>query len=131
MPLLLGDAPMDRSAPAEVLEFAGVFGRFRLDVNNRRLHRLDPAIGEIPVRLGNPGFHLLLLLLEQKGASVTKQALKRAAWKIDDEDGSWDDNLRVEIGKLRSGLGENAHNSCIQRAAGGGYCYIEPKTRCR
>ena len=75
---------MDRSASAEVLEFAGVFGRFRLDVINRKLHRLDPAIGEIPVRLGNPGFHLLLLLLEQKGASITKQALKRAAWKIDD-----------------------------------------------
>ena len=120
---------MDRSASAEVLDFAGIFGRFRLDVINRKLRRLDPAVGEIPVRLGNPGFHLLLLLLEQKGASVTKQALKRAAWKIDDEDGSWDDNLRVEIGKLRSGLGENAHNSCIQRVAGGGYCYIEPKTR--
>ena len=120
---------MGRSKSADIIEFAGIFGRFRLDVNNRRLHRLDPALGEIPVRLGNPGFHLLLLLLEQKGGSVTKQALKRAAWKIDDEDGSWDDNLRVEIGKLRSGLGENAHNSCIQRAAGGGYCYIEPKTR--
>jgi adenylate cyclase len=124
-----GDALMGRSASADVIKFAGVFGRFRLDVNNRRLHRLDPAIGEIPVRLGNPGFELLCLLLEQKGGSVTKQALKRAAWKIDDDDGSWDDNLRVEIGKLRSGLGENAHNSCIQRAAGGGYCYIEPKTR--
>jgi DNA-binding winged helix-turn-helix (wHTH) protein len=93
------------------------------------LYRLDPAMGEIPVRLGNPGFHLLCLLLKHKGEPVTKEALKRAAWKIDDKNSNWDDNLRVEIGKLRSGLGENAHNSCIQRAPGGGYCYIEPKAR--
>ena len=120
---------MNRTASAEAVEFAGAFGRFRLDVNNRRLYRLDPVMGEIPVRLGNPGFHLLCLLLEHKGQPVTRRALKHAAWKIDDEDGSWDDNLRVEIGKLRSGFGENAHNSCIQRAAGGGYCCIEPKAR--
>jgi len=120
---------MDRSASAEAVEFAGVFGHFRLDLNNRRLYRLDPAVGEIPVRLGNPGFYLLRLLLEHKGEPVTKEAPKREAWKIDDTNSSWDDNLRVEIGKLRSGLGENAHNSCIQRAAGGGYCYIEAKAR--
>ena len=120
---------MDRSGSVEGVEFVGVFGRFRLDVNNRRLHRLDPTIGEIPVRLGNPGFHLLCLLLEHKGQPVTKTALKSAAWKIDDKNGGWDDNLRVEIGKLRSGLGENAHNSCIKSVAGGGYYYVEPKIR--
>jgi TolB-like protein/DNA-binding winged helix-turn-helix (wHTH) protein len=118
---------MDGRGSADTVEFTGVFARFRLYLNEPRgLYRLDQTLGEVPVRVGNAAFHLLRLLLEQKGRPVSKKALKSEAWGTEDEAGDWDDNLRVEIGKLRASLGENAHNSCIQRELrGGGYRYNE------
>jgi DNA-binding winged helix-turn-helix (wHTH) protein len=118
---------MDGRGPADTVEFTGVFARFRLYLNEPRgLYRLDQTLGEVPVRVGNAAFHLLRLLLEQKGRPVSKKALKSEAWGTEDDAGDWDDNLRVEIGKLRASLGENAHNSCIQREMkGGGYRYNE------
>jgi adenylate cyclase len=108
-----------------IREFAGVFSRFRIYVNDRRLYRLDQAIGEVPIRLGNATFCLLHELLNQKGKSVSKKSLIDKAWegkvKVDR-----DDNLRVEINKLRTSLGEDAHNSCIQTSSGG-YAYIQPE----
>jgi TolB-like protein/Tfp pilus assembly protein PilF len=122
---------MKGSGSANFAEFAGVFWRFRLYLsderrNGQRLYRLDQAIGEVPIRLGNPGLRLLEHLLDHKGNSVSKRNLIRAAWEGKDNDGDREDNLRVEINKLRTGLGENAHNSCIQTYPEG-YAYIPPE----
>src|ERR1700730_18848889 len=104
---------MKGSDPPNFKPFAGVFSRFRLYLGPRLLCRLDEAIGEVPVRLGNPGLRLLEHLLDQKGKPVSKKSLIEAAWEGKGKDGDWDDNLRVEINKLRTSLGENAHQSCI------------------
>jgi TolB-like protein/class 3 adenylate cyclase/Flp pilus assembly protein TadD len=113
---------------ADTKDFAGVFARFRLYRSSRRLYRLDQELGEVPVRLGNAAFDLLRLLVEQEGKSISGKALKNEAWPGRDED-SLDDNLRVEIDKLRGSLGENAQNSCIRlEPKGGGYRYVSPES---
>jgi DNA-binding winged helix-turn-helix (wHTH) protein len=119
---------MDERGSADTIDFVGVFARFRLSLNDRRLYRLDQARGKVPVRLGNASFELLRLLVDQEGNPISRKVLKSEAWPGRDED-SLDDNLRVEIQKLRSSLGENAQNSCIRsEPKGGGYRYIPPAT---
>jgi adenylate cyclase len=116
---------MKDSDSPNTIEFTAVFSRFRLYLNDQRLYRLDHAIGEVPVRLGNPAFHLLTKLLGQTGKPVSKKSLIEAAWEGKGNGGDWDDNLRVEINKLRTSLGENARNSCI-RTTFEGYAYVAP-----
>jgi DNA-binding winged helix-turn-helix (wHTH) protein len=125
-PFLPENERMHGRGSAKTIEFAGVFAGFRLYLNDRRLYRLDQARGEVPVRLGNPAFNLLRLLVEQEGQPVSKEELKSAAWP-QDKKGNLDDNLRVEIGNLRSSLGENARNSYIRlEPKSGGYRYVPP-----
>ena len=122
---------MKGNGSANFEEFSGELWRFRLYANDerrdgQRLYRLDPAIGEVPIRLGNPGLHLLDKLLDQREEPVSKKDLKHAAWGARAEGEGWDDNLRVEINKLRTSLGERARKSCIQTRREG-YAYVEPE----
>jgi DNA-binding winged helix-turn-helix (wHTH) protein len=109
---------------ADKIEFAGVFARFRLYVNARRLYRLDPGLGEVRVRVGTPGLTMLRLLVEREWQQVSKMELKSEAWgDAKAEKGTRnDDHLRVEISNLRAALGVDAGNSCI-RTLPGGYVY--------
>ena len=117
---------MKGSDSPSIIEFGGTFARFRLYVDDRRLYRLDQAIGEVPIRLGNPTLNLLCKLLDQGEKPASKEDLKNAAWGAKAKGDDWDFNLRVEINRLRTGLSENAHNSCIQTSSEG-YAYVEPE----
>jgi DNA-binding winged helix-turn-helix (wHTH) protein len=110
---------MKGSDSPNIIEFGGTFARFRLYVDDRRLYRLDQAIGEVPAWLGNAAFYLLYELLDQKGKSVSKKSLIDNAWERKGKGDDREDNLRVEINKLRTSLGENAHNSCIRTTSEG------------
>ena len=79
-PFLAENERMDRDDSVGTVDFAGVFARFRLHLNTERLYRVDEKSGEVPVRLGKPGFLMLRELLKQDGDAVSNQALKDAAW---------------------------------------------------
>ncbi|MEM6288877.1 MAG: winged helix-turn-helix domain-containing protein [Bacteroidota bacterium] len=76
------------------------FGPFRLEPSERRLWR-DGALVEIEPK----AFDVLVVLAEQAGHLVTKDALMAAVWP----DAVVEDNaLTVQVSKLRSALGESA-----------------------
>jgi DNA-binding winged helix-turn-helix (wHTH) protein len=88
-----------------------VFGRYRLLPRERQLF----ADG-VPVELGTRAFELLLVLLEGDGSLVTKDELLRRVWPgvvVAEE------NLKVQIYKLRRALGED--RDFIRTEFGRGY----------
>lgn len=94
------------------------FGRFRLLPAARRLEH-DGA----PVRIGARAFDLLLLLVENAGATVTKQSIWERVWPgIHVGDGS----LRFQLVELRRRLDEGGAHGCILSVAGRGYCFAAP-----
>jgi hypothetical protein len=58
---------MDRDDPAGVVDFAGVFARFRFhrgtEENPGDLYRLDQNGREVPIRLGKPALRIFRRLL--------------------------------------------------------------------
>jgi DNA-binding winged helix-turn-helix (wHTH) protein len=99
----------NRSSPAAdaVLEF----GRFRILLRRRRL-----VADGVPIELGTRAFDLLLALLEADGSLVTKEELMSRVWPgivVAEE------NLKVQISKLREALGE--HRDFIRTEFGRGY----------
>jgi DNA-binding winged helix-turn-helix (wHTH) protein len=121
---------MDRDESAGTVDFAGVFARFRFrrgtGENPGDLYRLDQNGRELPIRLGKPALRILRRLLRgPEGRWVSNKELKDEGWP-GNEDGDLDDNLRVEIGRLRASLSENAQNSCVRWGRRSGYRYVEP-----
>lgn len=97
------------------------FGRFRLFPAQRRLEQ----DGE-PVRIGARAFDLLLLLIENAGATVSKQAIWERVWPgIHVGEGS----LRFQLVELRRRLDEDGASSCISSVPGRGYCFVGPLRR--
>jgi DNA-binding winged helix-turn-helix (wHTH) protein len=99
-----------RSSPAAtdaMLEF----GRFRVLLRRRQL-----VTDGMPIELGTRAFDLLLVLLEADGSLVTKEELMSRVWPgvfVSEE------NLKVQISKLRKALGE--HRDFIRTEFGRGY----------
>lgn len=97
------------------------FGRFRLLATQRRLER----DGE-PVSIGARAFDLLLLLVENAGSTVSKQAIWERVWPgIHVGEG----NLRFQLVELRRRLDEGCAGSCIASVPGRGYCFVKPLRR--
>jgi DNA-binding winged helix-turn-helix (wHTH) protein len=93
------------------------FGRFTLDAAERRLF----ADGE-PVPLGPTDFRLLITLIENAGAVVTKDDLMSRVWG---RAVVGDHVLRVHINTLRKALG----GDCIVNKPGRGYRFVAPVRR--
>jgi DNA-binding winged helix-turn-helix (wHTH) protein len=87
------------------------FGRFRLLPRRRQL-----IADGTPIELGSRAFDLLLALIEADGSLVTKDELLRSVWPgifVTEE------NLKVQIFKLRKALGED--RDYIRTEFGRGY----------
>ena len=87
------------------------FGRFRVLLRRRQL-----LADGMPIELGTRAFELLLVLLEADGALVSKEHLLARVWQgvVVAED-----NLKVQVGKLRAALGED--RDLIRNEFGRGY----------
>ena len=90
------------------------FGRFRLVLRRREL-----LADGVPVKLGTRAFDLLMVLVEAAGARVTKADLLDRVWP-----GIvvTDDNLKVQISKLREALAGDG--DLIRTEFGRGYRFI-------
>src|ERR1700732_5060633 len=87
------------------------FGRFQVSPRRREL-RVDG----VPVELGTRAFDVLLMLIEARGALVTKDEMLERVWPgvVVEEN-----NLQVQVSALRKILGTAA----IATTAGRGYCF--------
>lgn len=86
------------------------FGRFRVLLRQRQL-----VAEGVPIELGTRAFELLLALLEADGTLVTKDELMSRGWP-----GIFvaEDNLKVQIFKLRKALGEDRDLICTEFGRG-------------
>jgi DNA-binding winged helix-turn-helix (wHTH) protein len=87
------------------------FGRFRVLLRQRRL-----LADGLPIELGTRAFELLLALLEANGSLVAKEQLLARVWP---HVVVAEDNLKVQIFKLRRALGED--RDFIRTEFGRGY----------
>jgi eukaryotic-like serine/threonine-protein kinase len=95
------------------------FGPFKLSVSSHTLSRSD-----VPIRIQDLPFQMLLLLVERRGSLVTKDELRGRLWgdKIHVE---VDQNLYVIVGKLRDLLGDDPVTPrYIKTVARQGYQFI-------
>jgi DNA-binding winged helix-turn-helix (wHTH) protein/TolB-like protein len=93
------------------------FGEFRVDVRRRSLEREGQ-----PVALSGKAFEILVVLIEQRGEVVDKDALMRQVWAdtIVEEN-----NITVAISALRKALGETpASPKWIVTIPGRGYSFV-------
>src|SRR6201992_2860748 len=95
------------------------FGPFELNVAERALRKADQVIP-----LGGRAYDILMALLENAGAVVTKADLIARAWPdVTVEEGS----LRVHLSALRKALGDGQFgNKYIASIQGHGYSFIAP-----
>jgi predicted ATPase/DNA-binding winged helix-turn-helix (wHTH) protein len=97
------------------------FGRFQVSPRRREL-RVDG----VPVELGTRAFDVLLMLIEARGALVTKDEMLERVWPgvVVEEN-----NLQVQISALRKALGED--RGLIRTAPGRGYRFTAEVTATR
>ncbi len=95
------------------------FGPFRLFPAARLLERDD-----VPVKVGDRAFDLLMTLLAQPGNVVSKDTLSSAIWP---DTQVVESALRVHITHLRKALGDGENGArYISNVAGRGYCLVAP-----
>jgi TolB-like protein len=93
------------------------FGRFRLDLGQRKLWR-----DEIPIRLGNRARDILCVLVSAKGKVVTKDELMAQVWSglVVEES-----NIHVHVSALRKALEEGeSGQTYVVTVTGRGYRFI-------
>lgn len=94
------------------------FGRFRLLPHRREL-RAD----EVAVELGSRAFDILIILIEARGALVTKDEFLSRVWPDTVVE---ENNLVVQISALRKALGED--RDFIRTVSGRGYRFVAIRT---
>lgn len=92
------------------------FGEFRLDVQNRVLHK-----GSEPIALTPKVLEMLLLLVGHSGNTLRKDELMRAVWPNSFVEES---NLTQTIFLLRKALGETPQQRFIYTVPGRGYRFV-------
>ena len=90
------------------------FGRFRLLPHRREL-RADG----VAVELGSRAFDVLMVLIEARGALVTKDEILSRVWPDTVVE---ENNLAVQISTLRKALGED--RDFIRTVSGRGYRFV-------
>jgi DNA-binding winged helix-turn-helix (wHTH) protein len=111
-----GNARQNRTTPRVI-----AFGDFELRLDTRELTRRD-----MRVRLPPQPFHILRTLLEEPGAVITRDELRRILWPpnthVDFEAG-----LNTAMNRLRAVLGDSAdHPIYIETVSRIGYRFIAP-----
>jgi DNA-binding winged helix-turn-helix (wHTH) protein/tetratricopeptide (TPR) repeat protein len=97
------------------------FGVFQLDARTGELHR-----GGKRIRLQDQPVRVLLMLLEQPGELVTREALKRQIWPNEDF-GDFDHAVNVAVVKIRAALSDNAGSPrFVETLPRRGYRFIFP-----
>jgi DNA-binding winged helix-turn-helix (wHTH) protein len=105
---------MDRSKETQVF-----FGDWRFDPVARLLFQQDVSDAWREVAIGSRAAAILAVLLERRGAVVSKEALFEAAWPGAHVDAS---NLTVQMAALRRIIDQGSSGeSCIQTVPGRGY----------
>ncbi|HEY7581397.1 MAG TPA: winged helix-turn-helix domain-containing protein, partial [Acetobacteraceae bacterium] len=105
------------------------FGDYLLDRPAGALLRLHPDGRTSRVPLGGRAFRILCLLVERRGAIVTRQEIMDAVWPdvVVEEN-----NLSVQLSNLRRALdGNGALGSCIQTLPARGYRFLPEATPVR
>jgi DNA-binding winged helix-turn-helix (wHTH) protein/TolB-like protein/Tfp pilus assembly protein PilF len=93
------------------------FGPFRVDVLRRSLNREDELVA-----LSGKALEILVVLLEQRGEVVEKDALMRQVWP---DTAVEENNITVAISALRKALGETpASRKWIVTIPGRGYSFV-------
>ena len=96
------------------------FGAFELDLRAAELRKQG-----VRVRLQQQAFRALVLLLERRGALVTREELRRAIWG--DTTVEFEDGIDAIIYKLRNALGDSAENPrFVETLPRRGYRFIAP-----
>ncbi len=99
------------------------FGLFELDLHSGELSKNGRKS-----KLQDQPFRVLSLLLEARGAIITRERLKEALW-TEDTFVDFDHSLNAAIAKLRQALGDSAENPrFIETVARKGYRFIAPVT---
>jgi serine/threonine-protein kinase len=95
------------------------FESFRIDTLKRQLSRDGKVLP-----LTSKAFAALLILVQQRGKTVTKEELMNAVWF---DTAVEENNLTQQISTLRKALGEQAREPrFIITIPGQGYCFIAP-----
>jgi len=103
------------------MPFAYRFGDYRLDVQHHTLHR-----GDREIRLGERGFAVLRLLVENAGRVVTRQELFDAVWG---DVVVSDNSLGRAVSDLRTALQDDAsHARFIRTIHRQGFLFVAPVT---
>lgn len=98
------------------------FGSFRLHRSERYIEKSG-----IPVPLGARALDILLALVDQAGAVVSKKALLQQAWRDTTVN---EGSLRVQINILRKALGDDRSGTrYIASVAGQGYSFVARVSR--
>lgn len=98
------------------------FGPFRLQPSKRRIEKAG-----VVVPLGARGMDILIALVNQSGAVVSKKVLFEQAWRNTTVN---EGSLRVQINALRKALGDGQSGArYIASVAGQGYCFVAPVAR--
>src|SRR5215469_4108905 len=96
-----------------------IFGDFELDDRSMKLRRAGRT-----VRLGGQALDLLLLLLENPGELVTREAIQQRLWP--DSNVEFEHSLHVALNRLRMALGDNSKEPrYIQTVPKKGYRFVE------
>ncbi len=104
-----------------------LFKDFGLERNGRELVRFDKAREPVPVPIGWRAIEVLSVLIEQRGATVSRKQILDAVWPGAVVEES---NLTVQIAALRRVLDEgDTQESCIQTVPRRGYRFVWPVTR--
>src|SRR5579864_8186247 len=99
------------------------FGVFELDMRSGELRKAGTRI-----RLQEQPLKILMVLLEQPGAVVTREDLKRRIWP-NDPYGDFDHAVNVAIAKLRTALSDSAETPrYVETLPRRGYRFIFPVT---
>jgi len=108
---------MEQSAPNSATRF----GVFELDVRSGELRKAGSR-----VRLQDQPLKILVALLEQPGAVVTREELKRRIWPHDSF-GDFDHAVNVAVAKLRAALSDSADTPrYVETLPRRGYRFIFP-----
>ena len=99
------------------------FGVFELDLRSGELRKAGTRI-----RLQDQPLKILIVLLEQPGAVVTREELKRRIWP-NDSFGDFDHAVNVAVAKLRAALSDSADTPrYVETLPRRGYRFIFPVT---
>src|SRR5579864_2172795 len=100
------DDPDPRPAPTTPLRLVR-FGTFELDATTGELSSTETADPNQKIVLREQVFQVLLMLLERKGAIVTREEIKNRLW-ADDTVVDFDRGINTTIQALRRSLGDSA-----------------------